>query len=431
MAISPVVDWIVRPSGSTDNGGGFKVGASGTDYSDQDSAQASYTTLAMASTGTTLTSTAEFGTVGSAIVGNVIKITGGTNFTTGWYEVTGYTDTNTITIDRNATNGSAASSGTGNMGGALHIDNLHSSAFMESTDVWNFAGDDNITVYIKTGTHTVTDSLNPGQLVTTTTGHDKWQVIRGFDTTKGEAVEGATRPLINKGDNDTYWNTNNVALLDCRFAAAVSETIRAGSYWSVRNCSFTNTLASGTTYAFRSNGEGTFLSCEFTCDASANGFGLSNNNLGLTAKCYFKNCKGDATERGVVVDCIFDGCGVGFDANIARSYCINSIFYSCTTGVQMAADRTSAINCIFSDCTTGISVTTNNAAQFPIEPNLFYNNTNNFATGDDDHIRYSSGTNTWTNKTADPSFENASSSDFTVSSTGGAKDFGLKFLAGE
>lgn len=109
MAISGYTDWDIRTGGSDTNGGGFNTNSAGTDYSQQTSAQLSLSD-GVCTGGTTLESTT--GGFTAAMVGNVVYLSSGP----GWYEITGYTDTNTVTIDRN---GPTDSGMTVNVGGSL------------------------------------------------------------------------------------------------------------------------------------------------------------------------------------------------------------------------------------------------------------------------------------------------------------------------
>src|SRR5437660_4761540 len=81
--------WEVRPTnGSNLNGACFDstIANAGTDYSQQNTAQASFTDLATTGVVTTLTSASAQFT--SAMIGNCIRIESGTNFTVGWYQIT-------------------------------------------------------------------------------------------------------------------------------------------------------------------------------------------------------------------------------------------------------------------------------------------------------------------------------------------------------
>lgn len=99
MALTAGTVCEIRTTGSQNAGGGFYDRNPGTsvDYSQQDSPQLTLTDLATDGAGTGLSSAT--GGFTAAMAGNLIQITGGT-LTAGWYEITAYTDTNNVTIDR-------------------------------------------------------------------------------------------------------------------------------------------------------------------------------------------------------------------------------------------------------------------------------------------------------------------------------------------
>jgi hypothetical protein len=119
MALSAASVFEVRTAGADTNGGGFVTGASGTDFSQQNSKNTTgsniSTTDAVGAGTTTLTSIT--GNFSTAIVGNIIYLQGGTgSLAAGWYQVTARASTTSITLDR------AVAVGTGitmNIGGAL------------------------------------------------------------------------------------------------------------------------------------------------------------------------------------------------------------------------------------------------------------------------------------------------------------------------
>lgn len=89
MALSANTVWEVRPTnGSDTNGGGFVAGSGGTDYSQQNSPQATGT---VTSVGTTVTATS--GIFTAAMVGNLI--TDGTT----WKWITAFTSSTVVTVD--------------------------------------------------------------------------------------------------------------------------------------------------------------------------------------------------------------------------------------------------------------------------------------------------------------------------------------------
>lgn len=121
MAINASMIWRARPSGDNSNGGGYDpaISSPGTDYSKQDSPHVTFngTTITATTAGVGATITITGYTVASTDVANVLHITGGTNFTTGWYTIASVnTGAGTWTLDRNCTTGAGAAM-TGKMGG--------------------------------------------------------------------------------------------------------------------------------------------------------------------------------------------------------------------------------------------------------------------------------------------------------------------------
>jgi hypothetical protein len=127
----------------TTAGGGFVAGSSGTDYSQQNSAQ--YNATDLASVSSLVVSSASHNFV-AADVGNLIHITAGTGFTVGYYQIVSVS-ANQATLDRSP--GTAGVSGTYYVGGAMAtVSNAASIAVPSNT------------IYVKaSGTYTVTTAL--------------------------------------------------------------------------------------------------------------------------------------------------------------------------------------------------------------------------------------------------------------------------------
>jgi hypothetical protein len=108
VAVNASAVWRVRPSGSNTNGGGFDsaISGAGTDYSQQNAAQASGSNGTAAATTTFSDTTANAFT--SQMVGNAIWIASGAGFTAGAYFVTAYVNAGQVTLDRSPGTGSAA-----------------------------------------------------------------------------------------------------------------------------------------------------------------------------------------------------------------------------------------------------------------------------------------------------------------------------------
>lgn len=183
--------WEIRPtSGADTNGGGFVSGASGTDFSQQAAAQQAYTDLIIGATTTQLTSVAH--PFGATVVGNFIQITGGAGCTVGIYSVSSESVI-TATMDRSV--GTAASTCSGNMGGALAtIGKMNSNATQG-----------NITWVKATGTISVGSSINITYSSSASTNTSTQ--ISGYTTTRGDngvvtlQASGGVSPMVNIQNN--------------------------------------------------------------------------------------------------------------------------------------------------------------------------------------------------------------------------------------
>lgn len=145
MALSATIVWETRPgSGNDNNGGGFKPGASGSDFSQQNSPQYALSGIATAGAGATfLTASAA-----ADMVGNVLQVISGTNFTVGFYEVVSVSVGVSVTVDRSLASGVGAS-GVINIGGALESMAVLISAMVTDNSA-----------YVKgTNVHTITTGL--------------------------------------------------------------------------------------------------------------------------------------------------------------------------------------------------------------------------------------------------------------------------------
>lgn len=181
--LSASVVWEARASGASDNnGGGFVAGASGTDYSQQNAAQLTLTDLATTGVVTTLTSVT--GGFTAQMVGDIIHIVSGTNFTAGFYQITVFTNSNTVTLDRAPTT-AAGVGGTGSVGGALATLGTLSGAMVASNKAF------------VTGAFTSTTTTTFAQTVTPAAGTAPTD-ITGYGVTRGDGTH-ATLTLSGAG----------------------------------------------------------------------------------------------------------------------------------------------------------------------------------------------------------------------------------------
>lgn len=182
MAFTAAVEWDVRTTGSDLSGGGFAVGSGGTDYSQQDSPQVTFTDLVIdGAVNTNCTSAGNPFT--SVHVGNIINITSGTGFTVQRVQIISVA-TGVATCDKSlGTLGSTG--GNGRLGGAL--------ATPGQAGALHVAGND---IHVRTGTYTITSAtVNvAGGCVSLTAGTnaDPTTII-GYQATHRD---GGTRPLL-------------------------------------------------------------------------------------------------------------------------------------------------------------------------------------------------------------------------------------------
>ena len=198
MALSPPTQWEVRTTGNDNNGGGFVAGASGTDFSQQDAAQAVTTVASVVHTTTSqINVNAGDYTVVAADVGNLIQIHGGTA-TPGIYEITSVDiPNNRWILDRSA--GTAGQTVVSNMGGAL------------LSPAKTVPVNGNI-VWIKAGTYTMSVNTN-------NVANGKWSkntaiLVVGYDTNRAwgnvdtKPVIQATITLTSMWDGSSNWVNN-------------------------------------------------------------------------------------------------------------------------------------------------------------------------------------------------------------------------------
>ena len=276
-ALAATIVWEVRTAGATTNGGGFKTGATGTDWSQQDAAQYSVTDAVTAGTTTITSATANFGT---DVVGNVLYIQGGTgSITADWYEITSRTNSTTIVVDR-STGLSVGTGATLNIGGAI---STHTAVATEVV-----AGND---VHVKSGTYaeTLTLSVSGGNGTPI-----RWF---GYNATRGDNPTGTDRPFIDGSGLTNCLVIGTVGgnvFRNLRFANATANnvTISSGSANFI-DCK-SSAAGAGAGWLFSGTGYLALTQCE---SASNTGIGVSNTGSGelRLAGCYIH----DNTSNGV------------------------------------------------------------------------------------------------------------------------------------
>ena len=398
MAMSASITFEFRSTGTANmvNGGGFKTGASGTDYSTQDAAQWTQTDLTCAAAATNIVSAAS--TFTAAAVGNVIHLTAltGTGALVGWYEITAYVDANTLTLDRTPTDGTnAITAGTFYIGGALNVGGSLEDDFFEEISGANAA--DGITVYFYNNNSTSTITFTPSEAISITGAGGTLAPIKiiGYKTTRGDNPTGNSRPSIALGANFLLFGTNYESY-NLMFTGTGSSMIQMGINNKAVNCKSTNLSTTADRNAFLGGTDVQLINCE---GISYRGRAYASTVIYVIA-CYFHDSNiginSTATAgaiiilNSIIVDNVTSAIAIAVNTN-AVQIMGNTLYGSentTGTGVSLAAGATDTtiINNIIYGFVTGVSHGT--AGQ-----TIGYDDYNNYYNNDADVSNWTKGSN--------------------------------------
>jgi len=320
MSLSQTVTWDCQTGGNDTNGGGFNTAAAGTDYSQQVAPQVTFDGATVYATtvgvGATITLVGVTGV--AAHVGNIVNITGGTNFVAGRYQITGYT-AGTWTLDRNCTTGAGAAM-TGKMGGCFQTP-----AAMLAAQAGTGSVADQV-CYLKYGTYNIASTLTPAGAVSLYQSR-----LSGYYAAHEDVPQGANRPTIATNSNaiaaitpgSDGWRLENL-ILDGSGSPKGTRGVDAGtvakSYLAVSNCKAVNFSSHGfymggstlliNCEAGSNGGSGitgvsglTFVSC-FSHDNTVNGFSCGATYSAI--RCVAANNGGDGFNSGYILDIIIN-----------------------------------------------------------------------------------------------------------------------------
>jgi hypothetical protein len=374
MAITASAVWEVRSTATAGNtnGGFFKTGATGTDFSQQNAAQYALTGITTGGAGATfLTASAA-----ADMVGNGCYIVSGTNFTVGWYEITSVSAGVSVTVDRACCTG-VGSNGVINIGGALSLASTLDDDVFEA-----FIGGN--TVYVKNGTYTIGESISVASASSTATAPVNFI---GYNSTRGDDPRGSTRPTFACGANTftlgQYWIIRGIQVTT---TAAAGFVLGTGS--TAYFCKCTNSSTTTARNAFNGSSEYALIGCEAV---SLNGTAIISALGNKIVGCHVHDSDiGFQTSTGTgrldITNCIFEairtaaidialtstslhiqgctiyggetplGIGVRMGGSVANVTLNNNIIYGCVTGISH----------------TGLDLKSNNGVY-----NCFFNNTTN------------------------------------------------------
>lgn len=249
-AIPATTQWEIRQnSGNALNGCGYVPGSAGTDFSQQANSQYNGTNLASTngSTNPCVVTSATHNFV-TADEGNIIRISAGTNWTTGSYHIVS-TSGNAATLDRACGSAASISGGTFRVGGACGDTFQVGTGPVAGNTFWIRAGNYN----------TATCSSVP---VSGTLGSPVKYI--GYNTVRGDNPTGTNRPLFTC--NASAFNTlsdNYVANLSFISTTTPVEVVRVGARTRVYNVKAENPSTTTARFAFQVRGaDAQLINCE-------------------------------------------------------------------------------------------------------------------------------------------------------------------------
>lgn len=348
----------LRDTGAATNGCYYDstIASAGTDYSQQDAAQASGTDGTCANN-TTFVSV--LGAFTAAMIGNGIYISG-TNFTTGLYVVTARASATSITLDRNPTTGVAASIGVYAVGGASTTPAVWAASLVPGNTVW-----------VKKGTYSWATFTKPAS-----TGAAPISIL-GYNASRADNPTLTNRPTITMTGEYVPGDTGVDKNLIMTGSLAAGSILHGGVRIHVENCKITNSSATATA-AFNPGASSTLLRCE--------GISATAGFAFVGAFSHLMYCNAHDSINGAqiqianctVVGCVFDTCTTGISSISSAPHITLSTIYNCTTGVDFsnaAATRPAVTNCIIANCSTGINGNSSNNGTHINEFNTFSSNT--------------------------------------------------------
>lgn len=359
MAISAATVFEVRTTGSdTACSGGFVAGASGTDYSQQNAAQYSLTGLTSSGVGNVILSA----TASADMVGNLINITAGTNFTLGEFQITAVSLGVSITCSTNNAGASVTTgvgaAGTAVIGGAFISPGFASAQIVAANSV-----------HIKSGTYTISNGTakTSGGPVSDTLGAN-WY---GYQTTRFDfgtqpllqvAASGVTAITIFSQTGGTATNIQNIGF------DGQSKTSITG-FSSSRGNQCYRLYALNCTVIGISPGSGTYLSCYATGCSGTAAFSVTSSTALFACQSYSSTTVGFLVSgfASLTVCVAYSNSGATSDGFQTSGFPVLQ-FTNCTAygngraGFRIAAGGGFLVNCV-AESNTGKGFDTNSTAQ--------------------------------------------------------------------
>lgn len=320
------------------------------DYSQATATRQQFTNLGSANGSSNITDNSANGLMTSSMVGNLIHITAGTNFTVGWYEITAFVNSNTLTLDRSPHGANTASVGTGYVGGALSLGGADDQAvFRLMVDGTSTAAS---IYFIKNGTFTMGAAVTLNNF---TPAGNYVPRIEGYASMRGDSPLGSTRPVLAMGANTFTLSDSSTLMKGLQFTGTGAQVVLTATLAMWINVKVTNTSTTAGRYAFGDPGTGKTI--YFNCE------GQSYRGVAFRSQ----------TPINTLINCYAHDSNIGFELSGGSLVgCISSS--NVTAALKLpGAGVASIVGCTLygseNKTGTGILATTNSTS-----PNLIINN---------------------------------------------------------
>lgn len=323
MALSNATVLEVRTTGADTNGGGFVTGASGTDFSQQTTAQFALTGVTTSGASATVASAS----AATTMVGNTANVISGTNFTAGVYQIISVVAGTSITFDRVCTTGVGAA-GVINIGGCF-------ATISKAVGLMTVTG---MQTYVKaTATYSISTGISTPSGINPQAGICR---IIGYTTTRGDGGQvtiQTTAAITALTDANGGFRFENLTVNGNSVGS--NGVLLTGGYNAAFNCIIKNFLNYGVNISGAANG---IYQTEVTgCGGATNGaavvIGLSGGNANRIRNCYihanttvgvniignFAVLQGNvisantgASSDGIQFNAVYSGVGALFNSNV-------------------------------------------------------------------------------------------------------------------
>lgn len=309
-ALSVDTAWYIRVGGSDTSGarsGGCTSTAS-TCYANQDGAQVTFSAgnsnrlNCSDHTGATYTVTSDGTPFTSAMVDNALVINASGNWTAGYYWVKAFNSSSSIELDRDPTNGSNATVGTGALGGA-------------------FASPQPLSITSSVGAPTIATPLTEGHVVYIQDGGSATPSSATYSTGWGRNYEFPAGSATSATTGMIKWlplTPGNRWRYDLAggFATKIS-----GHIWQGFFLKSTGQIGGEATYTFLAQTDGTGInSWLYDCVIDQNGYGLGGTNVSNVVGCGFINSGTGTAVRGISFPAINGTAGEPNGTTLGRIY---------------------------------------------------------------------------------------------------------------